>query len=194
MSRVATCVRLARIPALAAVAALCVASVAPAEQRHPCVEPDGAATGLSDAGCAARTALSIVEAQGALGATIERMLGLAPDIELLGMISDGRWRVIYYGDRKLSVEDGVIVVPVGKEIEFSTFSTDYDYAMLTVEHGGLLRALPGRIESFRFVFPVAGDFPLDCEKVCGAGRARLLFRTVPEDAFEAWRAAQPDSD
>jgi cytochrome c oxidase subunit 2 len=98
------------------------------------------------------------------------------------------WRFVYpeHGD----ATSGELVLPVGKQAQFTMRSVDVIHSFWVPEFGQKMDAVPG-IETTILVTPTrTGEFAVICAELCGLGHAtmRAKARVVSEAEFEDWIA------
>ncbi|GIU96196.1 MAG: cytochrome c oxidase subunit 2 [Gaiellaceae bacterium] len=100
------------------------------------------------------------------------------------------WRFVYPDYENAT--SGELVLPVGKEAQFTMRSVDVIHSFWVPEFGQKMDAVPG-IETTILVTPTrTGEFPVVCAELCGLGHAtmRAKARVVSEAEFEDWIAEQ----
>ena len=96
------------------------------------------------------------------------------------------WKFKYsdYGD----LTSGELVLPVGRETEFTMESVDVIHSFWVPNFGQKMDAVPG-IETTTLVTPTrTGQFAVVCAELCGLGHAtmRAKARVVSQAEFDAW--------
>jgi cytochrome c oxidase subunit 2 len=98
------------------------------------------------------------------------------------------WRFVYPDHG--GVSSGELVLPVGKEAQFTMRAVDVIHSFWVPEFGQKMDAVPG-IETTILVTPTrTGEFAVVCAELCGLGHAtmRAKARVVSEAEFERWIA------
>lgn len=98
------------------------------------------------------------------------------------------WRFVYPDYE--GVSSGELVLPVGKEAQFTMRAVDVIHSFWVPEFGQKMDAVPG-IETKILVTPTrTGEFAVVCAELCGLGHAtmRAKARVVSEAEFERWIA------
>jgi cytochrome c oxidase subunit 2 len=98
------------------------------------------------------------------------------------------WRFVY--PEHDGATSGELVLPVGKQAQFTMRSVDVIHSFWVPEFGQKMDAVPG-IETKILVTPTrTGEFAVICAELCGLGHAtmRAKARVVSEAEFEQWIA------
>jgi cytochrome c oxidase subunit 2 len=80
----------------------------------------------------------------------------------------------------------VIVVPVGRPVEFSLTSRDVVHAFWIPALAVKRDAMPDHVNTVTMTFPAAGQWPGRCSEYCGLHHADMDFyvRAVPPDQYD----------
>lgn len=98
------------------------------------------------------------------------------------------WRFVYpdHGE----VTSGELVLPVGRQAQFTMRSLDVIHSFWVPEFGQKMDAVPGIVTTINVTPTRTGEFPVVCAELCGLGHAtmRAKARVVSEAEFEQWIA------
>jgi cytochrome c oxidase subunit 2 len=96
------------------------------------------------------------------------------------------WKFVYSDYDDLTT--GELVLPVGREAEFTMESVDVVHSFWVPNFGQKMDAVPG-LETTILVTPTrTGEFAVVCAELCGLGHAtmRAKARVVTQREFETW--------
>lgn len=92
--------------------------------------------------------------------------------------------------------DKPMVVPVGKKVRLLLTAHDVIHAWWVPELGGKKDAIPGYINEMWFKAEKTGTYRGQCAELCGRdhGFMPIVVEVVSEEEYEAWLAANQDSE
>ncbi|MDW8337628.1 MAG: cytochrome c oxidase subunit II [Thermoleophilia bacterium] len=98
------------------------------------------------------------------------------------------WRFVYPDHGEVS--SGELVLPVGRQAQFTMRSLDVIHSFWVPEFGQKMDAVPGIVTTINVTPTRTGEFPVVCAELCGLGHAtmRAKARIVSEAEFEQWIA------
>ncbi|MCS7005973.1 MAG: cytochrome c oxidase subunit II [Gaiellaceae bacterium] len=98
------------------------------------------------------------------------------------------WRFVYPDHGEVS--SGELVLPVGRQAQFTMRSLDVIHSFWVPEFGQKMDAVPGIVTTINVTPTRTGEFPVVCAELCGLGHAtmRAKARVVSEAEFEQWIA------
>jgi cytochrome c oxidase subunit II len=93
---------------------------------------------------------------------------------------------------KDDVVSGVMVVPVGKEVEVILRAHDVIHSFFVPNLRFKQDAVPGLAIHMHFTPTVAGNYEIACAELCGLGHYKMhgMVKVVSQDEFDKWLAAR----
>ncbi|MSO44029.1 MAG: cytochrome c oxidase subunit II [Thermoleophilia bacterium] len=119
---------------------------------------------------------------------LERNEAVAPDRLTVNVYAQQfSWT---YGYPEAGIQTGILVVPVGRQVELHVRARDVIHSFWVPDFGIKGDAVPG-IDHVLWINPTkVGTFPVVCAELCGVGHSVMRSRVVvlPQVKYDAWLA------